>query len=152
MTKKQIIGRWTAVLLWAGFIFFMSSRDATQLGEGVFDEVSRMLATFLNDIFGYHDDPVSPFAHFCEYTILSLLVIHAFHASIPHLPKAIACSTAGIGLYALSDEIHQLFVPGRFCDPADWMVDLSGALFGAVIFCCASYLYHRYRSHKKISV
>lgn len=34
-------------------------------------------------------------------------------------------------LYAVTDEFHQSFVPGRVCDPADWLTDTLGAALGA---------------------
>lgn len=34
--------------------------------------------------------------------------------------------------YGITDEIHQIFVPGRMCDPLDWAVDTAGAALGAV--------------------
>lgn len=43
---------------------------------------------------------------------------------------AIACAS----LYGITDELHQYFVPGRACDPADWLVDTCGAALGAVLF------------------
>ncbi|MDO4854768.1 MAG: VanZ family protein [Coriobacteriia bacterium] len=36
-------------------------------------------------------------------------------------------------LYGISDEFHQIFVPQRSCDPADWAVDTIAALIGALI-------------------
>jgi len=36
-------------------------------------------------------------------------------------------------LYAVSDEIHQSFVPGRSCEFRDVMIDTSGALTGMLI-------------------
>lgn len=36
-------------------------------------------------------------------------------------------------LYGASDEFHQLFVPGRLCDAADWLTDTCGAALGASI-------------------
>ena len=38
-------------------------------------------------------------------------------------------------VYALSDEIHQLFVPGRFCSLGDFFVDSS-----AIILACFLYI------------
>ena len=35
--------------------------------------------------------------------------------------------------YGVTDEFHQLFVPGRACDPVDWMVDTAGAALGALL-------------------
>ncbi len=36
-------------------------------------------------------------------------------------------------LYALSDEIHQYFVPGRACDPIDFLVDSIGIIIAVII-------------------
>lgn len=42
---------------------------------------------------------------------------------------AVACAS----LYGVTDELHQYFVPGRACDPADWLVDTCGAVLGAML-------------------
>ena len=49
------------------------------------------------------------------------------------MPLRRACLGAVIGasLYGVSDEFHQLFVPGRMCDPMDWLVDTAGAALGS---------------------
>ena len=36
-------------------------------------------------------------------------------------------------LYGLSDEIHQWFVPGRVCDPLDFVADCAGGTIAMVI-------------------
>lgn len=35
------------------------------------------------------------------------------------------------GLDGITDEICQIFIPGRFCDSLDWVVDTAGAFLGA---------------------
>ena len=37
-------------------------------------------------------------------------------------------------LYGISDEFHQLFVPGRSCSFADVMLDTSGILFASFLY------------------
>lgn len=37
-------------------------------------------------------------------------------------------------LYGISDEIHQLFVPGRSCSFSDILIDLIGILFASLIY------------------
>lgn len=32
------------------------------------------------------------------------------------------------GLFALSDEMHQYFVPGRSAEIADWLADMAGII------------------------
>jgi VanZ family protein len=71
-------------------------------------------------------------AHFCEYLLLAILLTVAINA-----PKRALWITAVIALvlaslYGVSDEVHQMFVPGRNPDPLDWLTDTLGALVGAI--------------------
>ena len=36
--------------------------------------------------------------------------------------------------YALSDELHQIYVPGRHSDPRDWLADALGVLAGIAVW------------------
>ena len=36
-------------------------------------------------------------------------------------------------IYGALDEIHQIFVPGRFADILDWLADLAGTLLGVLL-------------------
>jgi VanZ family protein len=38
-----------------------------------------------------------------------------------------------VGIYAALDELHQLFIPGRYCEFLDWIADFTGALAGIII-------------------
>lgn len=72
-------------------------------------------------------DLLSWLAHFAEYAILAGLIWVAAH-STPALSRyAGVIALVVAGLYALSDEVHQGFVPGRVPDVRDWMVDVAGA-------------------------
>lgn len=37
-----------------------------------------------------------------------------------------------IVFYAAIDEIHQIFIPGRYCDLIDWIADFIGGIFGVL--------------------
>ncbi len=73
-------------------------------------------------------------AHFIEYAVLGGLLYRALRQS-PELPRAFTSSVAVAmaSVYGLSDEIHQLFVPGRQADPVDWMIDTAGAVFAVLL-------------------
>ena len=63
-------------------------------------------------------------AHFAEYATLTALWLWAL---LPALgDRAFAIAAAISFLYAVSDEIHQRYVPGRFSDPWDVVVDSLG--------------------------
>ena len=46
-------------------------------------------------------------------------------------------------LYASTDELHQLFVPGRSGQVKDVLIDGCGAVIGALIIWGISYLFHK---------
>ena len=108
---KGAIILWGPVLLQMGLIFFFSSRPS---GSAVIEKF-----------------PLSaPVGHLAGYFILSLLLYRALNrADIAWSGKA-ASYTLLIGfLYALSDEFHQLFVPGREAAFGDVAVDTLGIVF-----------------------
>jgi VanZ family protein len=55
--------------------------------------------------------------------------------------------SAGTCLYALSDEVHQIFVPTRNFQVCDLIVDALGALLGLYLFQWLAML----RTHKAVS-
>lgn len=60
--------------------------------------------------------------HFGAYALLGFLLARA-HSAL----RWPAWAAVAVGLlYALSDEYHQSFVPGRAADPADWVADALG--------------------------
>lgn len=127
-----VIVSWVLVVLWACFIFFMSANTDTGLNEGLglFSRLFQELKAVQAQLLGPDADVVSSIAHFCEYTVLGVLLANALRC---HLPLGRACLIAIVcaSLYGVSDEFHQLFVPGRMCDPMDWLVDTAGASLGA---------------------
>ena len=45
-----------------------------------------------------------------------------------------AAPIAFVAVYGASDEIHQFFVPGRYCALADWIADVAGAATVQMVF------------------
>jgi VanZ family protein len=71
--------------------------------------------------------------HALEYAVLgALLARAAVGAGAGSRGSVILAAAAGSG-YGATDEWHQSFVPGRSCDPFDWMADTVGVLVGAVV-------------------
>ncbi len=71
--------------------------------------------------------------HFLAYFFLTLLLTLAIHfqskfrqlSGRPFITAVIL-----IFIYATADELHQLFIPGRFCDLYDWLADILGGMIG----------------------
>ncbi|MDR2108283.1 MAG: VanZ family protein [Coriobacteriales bacterium] len=108
---QRIIGT-IGALLWAALIFGLSSIQGSGYPEH---------PGFLNYI-----------AHFGEYLVLAVLVTLALHGPKQPLWRSALIAVLAASVYAVSDEFHQYFVPGRECDPVDWAVDTLGALVGAL--------------------
>lgn len=82
-------------------------------------------------------------AHFAEYGVLGFL-LSAIGVSFYIKPKInIPVSFATGALYAVSDEIHQYFVPGRSCQLSDIITDSAGALCGAALLVFIIWLYNK---------
>lgn len=68
-------------------------------------------------------------AHFTEYFILGLLVYNF----ISNYKFKLYYGVLICIIYSISDEIHQLYVPGRSCQLLDILIDISGALISILL-------------------
>lgn len=86
-------------------------------------------------------------AHVTEYAVLSLLVSRSLdvtHQS--HITQRIIC--VGVtSLYALSDEVHQSFVPSRGATYIDVLWDTLGATLGTTLLSLVQRSRHRKQSN-----
>jgi VanZ family protein len=72
--------------------------------------------------------------HGLAYLGLAVLVIRAVAGRLPaRLTWRVAAATLAITIgYAMTDELHQTFVPGRSADAADLLADAIGASAGLI--------------------
>ena len=142
-SKKSVLLRWGFVVVGGAVIFYMSSNTDTGLNEGL--GLASYLLAYLKEIqaqlLGPGVDILSSVAHFCEYAIFGALLVNALRLHVS-LRNACLIAVACASVYGVTDEIHQLFVPGRMCDPLDWVVDTVGASLSASLL----YLILRKRS------
>lgn len=118
------------VILWMIFIFVMSSFDATSSSNQ-----SNFIVDIITSIINIKDTELLSFiirklAHFTEYFILGILVINL----ITKYDKKIIIAILLCIIYATSDEIHQIFVPGRSCQITDIMIDSLGSIMGVYLY------------------
>ena len=131
-------------ILWMSVIFAYSAKTATQ-STVQSNRVGKMLCSVF--VSGYRDMPseaqlkmaesidffVRKSAHFLEYTILGVLTVWAMGQSKRLKGRLFWVSLLWCILYAVSDETHQFFVPGRACKASDMVLDSAGALFGIIM-------------------
>ena len=77
--------------------------------------------------------------HFSIYALLAVLFFLPFSQCTFHRSKKYFISFLCTVLYAMSDEYHQTFVPGRSGEIRDVLIDSCGALFGLLfVYLCIS--------------
>ena len=73
-------------------------------------------------------------AHFTEYLILGILVLNYLSTYGKLNKRMLIVALIICYLYAFSDEIHQIFIPGRTAKVLDTLIDGSGSLIGLIIY------------------
>jgi len=71
---------------------------------------------------------IRKFAHFFIFGILGVLAVNAYKSlKIRDNGKVAILAFATCVIYAITDEVHQLFVPGRAFEFTDIIIDSSGS-------------------------
>lgn len=73
-------------------------------------------------------------AHFTIYATLGICTQFGIYWYNISCKKKLIISLTICLIYSISDEIHQLFVPGRSGQLSDVCLDFSGAIFGTILF------------------
>lgn len=73
-------------------------------------------------------------AHFCIYAMLGIFTMN-FMCTYEKIsiPKRIIISLLFCAIYAITDEFHQYFIPGRSAEIKDVLIDSSGAFVGILV-------------------
>lgn len=134
-------------------IFAFSSQPAAQsqkLSDSFLDRVGKLLS-FLP---WFREDPgkrIRKLAHFAEFMCLGLVselfFQELYSAKKNRLSTGTFWSLLFCFLYACSDEIHQIFVPGRSCEWKDVLLDSAGAVLGVFMSLLFVYMLDRKAGH-----
>ena len=162
MFKKQNIKIKSAVfclltLLWMTVIFMFSAKNADDSTEQ-----SSFITNILMNIFSnvYRNSDLSDkmqiiesmsfairkAAHFSIYSVLGLLSFLSVYYLTKFSNKTPFISLLICFIYACSDEIHQLFVPGRSGQLRDVFIDFSGALLMTLIILAVRKIYRKIKN------
>ena len=132
------------LIFWMGLIFFFSAKPAVQsakmstsvgkmIGRVVVPEFEEWSDTKQDAFAKKIDFAVRKSAHACEYAALSVLFFVNYKKKSRKIKQIVGMSALSTALYAVTDEIHQLFVPGRSGQITDVILDSCGGLIGAVL-------------------
>ena len=131
-------------ILWMGVIFWFSSRnaelsamDSTRIGRAIADMLAKGFTgwdesakeAFVLSV----DHAVRKTAHFLEYMILGILLSGVFAEYRMRPLRWMKRVWISGTLYAVTDELHQIFTPGRSCQLSDVILDSCGVAVGILL-------------------
>ena len=140
--------KWLLWITWLIVIFVFSqlpgdaSEEQSKFVIYIFNLLGLNLNSYLGDLANF---AVRKGAHFTEYFILYVLTLNLFKTYM-NKRRAWNLSLIFVFLYACSDEVHQIFIPGRGPAFRDVLIDTSG---GALAYIVTSFIASRKKSSAK---
>ena len=136
--NRRLAIKYISVAIWMLVIFHLSS-EVAGTSSARSNEIVRTiqsigvsapadLLTFL----------VRKAAHISAYFILGILLFNLLKEYGLGVKKMIFISIGIAMLYACTDELHQMFVPGRSGEVRDVLIDTAGAAVGVVVYAALS--------------
>lgn len=140
--KFKLALSWLAVLLFMLVIYFLSAQPA-----GVSNTYSKGIIAFLVEntlklagkavaeqdmlrLVYKINSAAREYMHGVVFFVLGMLVHNAMRQSGARGVKAVAATLAVCMLFGITDEIHQIFVPGRAFEVSDLVMDTAGSALG----------------------
>ncbi|MBM4258399.1 MAG: VanZ family protein [Deltaproteobacteria bacterium] len=119
MSVSRWVWLWTPVIVYCVLIFTLSAQK--DLSPPQFPSSDKV-------------------AHFVVYAGLGILWARAAQATWPRwtFQLLLLSSLLFTGLYGVTDEWHQLYVPGRFSDWRDAVADVCGGTVGGMVYLAGS--------------
>lgn len=149
------------LLLLYSMIFGFSAQDGETSG-GLSRLVSERCVEVLNALTGKHwseafreslatyfEHPIRKLAHFGEYACMGILVYGTWVSWIRGQRNLLILTVCWVFVSAAADELHQLFVPGRWASFADVCLDTAGGAFGFLVIWCIRRILSRIKSWRR---
>lgn len=136
---KKIIS-WLLVVFLMAAIFFLShqpiqeSKDLTTRTKTVIKDTAEKVLPIDSFEISNFSHKLRKSAHFMGYLLLSLLLMLAFKSVGVAGYKKVGLTLLICLLFAISDEVHQLFVEGRGGQLRDVVLDFFGSIVGVGIY------------------
>ena len=158
--KKQLIFSILCVIIIMIIIYNFSAQSGTD-SSGISKKISRLICRIV--FFNYENMSgeqqifvvnelhyfVRKLAHFSIYMLLGMFSYMALMPFKQELKKPALISLTVCAVYAVFDEIHQKFIPGRSMKVTDMILDSFGAFVGIIIVAVLAILFNHIREYFK---
>jgi len=156
--KRGFIVSLLCVLLVMAVIWCFSARTADESSEDSGGIVSWVLSVILPgsvnpETYAAIEHVVTlvvrKTGHFAEFSLLGFCLYNHMRYVEQYIPLSHPRMAAWVigTLYAASDEIHQIFVPGRGPAVKDVLLDSAGVIFGITLFSVVLLIFRRVKKH-----
>lgn len=132
------------VIIWMITIFYFSHQEGTGSSNtskkisiaivNILDIKNEMPKEQKQEIVKAIEPIIRKLAHYTLYMLGGILIINCINAYIKKDSEIVKYSAIIGVLYAISDEIHQLFVSGRSGKIADVIIDSIGIFTGITVY------------------
>ena len=155
MKKIKVLSCIATIAVMA-LIFFFSSQTAavsSKTSSGITRKIAELVAAIMQtddvkSIQAVLHTIVRKAAHFTLFFVLALSVANTvFQLFGAEKGKLFIITCVFCLFYAITNEVHQIFVPGRAAMLNDIMVDLFGSICGGGIFIILRHLYKRRKKY-----
>ena len=138
MHKKKKIIFIILTILWMLTVFCFSSENSNKSSNTSGNTIKAIIRIFVqlpqekeDQVVEQLQHIVRKMAHFTLYAIGGIILINLVRC---YTSKKAWIHAWGTGTtYAITDEIHQYFVPGRSCELLDIFIDSAGVITGILI-------------------
>ena len=124
--KSTFITHWLPLITWISIIFIVSSIHGSKFQILPFNTITQV---HIEELLSYRQAAF----HTGEYCLLVILTYRLLRLKLNQPENFIYLLSFSTSiLYAISDEVHQYFVPGRFATLTDLIFDTLGIITGLI--------------------
>ena len=124
--KSIFITHWLPLIIWISIIFIVSSIHGSKFQLLPFNTITQV---HIEELLSYRQAAF----HAGEYCLLVILTYRLLRLKLNQPENFIYLLSFSTSiLYAISDEVHQYFVPGRFATLTDLIFDTLGIITGLI--------------------
>jgi VanZ family protein len=142
--RKIYIGISAILVIAVAIIIFYLSHQTSTESSNTSDSLIGLIFTLIGQTFS--TEFIRTLAHFCEFAGFGFLMSNLLF-SLKDKLKPFLSVLFSFG-YAVTDEIHQIFIPGRAFQLIDLTIDLGGIVLGVVVFCLLIFIKYKVQKYK----